>query len=106
MPVNRGRSEHGGRESAIGVLHPSGMDKLRQALMEVGCAAAKVWLQAEDRGIVVCKGEVTTLDRDEHLVRLLVVLVGTHVSCHCGRQQVVGQQLEPVRPSRLSENPK
>ena len=99
----RGVRDH--RQAAVGRLHPEVGDELGPALVHVGGAAAEVRLQAvEVRVRPVADVDVLALGRADHLVALLVVLVGRHVFLERRRQGVEGELLQAVAQPWIAQD--
>ena len=71
--------------------HEQAGGKLGPSLVEVGCAAAEVGLQAKEVRFRPVGGPGLVVQAALHLVRLLVVLVRPHVVGECAGQRVEGE---------------
>jgi hypothetical protein len=71
--------------------------------MQVGSTTMR--LQPKRVRVVARHRPISVGDAAEHLVHLLVVLMGPHVRPAMGGQRVVGQQLETISKSSFAKNP-
>src|SRR6267142_2886144 len=85
-----------GRQSSVWGCHPEGLHQLRPALMHVGGAATKVWLQAKQVRLRAVGGPLPVGAGAFDLVGLLIILMGPHVVGQRPRQSVERNSLEPV----------
>src|SRR6266516_3180484 len=100
----RARGVDHGCKSAVRRRHPQARGEFRPSLMHVRRAAAKIRFQPEEIGLGTVCGPVSRLTGKQHLIRLLIVLVGPHVGAERSGQRVKGDLLQPIAERWVPKN--